>query len=472
MNERSATTAAPAAAPSPPAPHERVELGPRPELDQLQAMGVVGMGGAGFPAHAKYRFAADTVVANGAECEPLLWSDKQLLLARADEVVAGLERAMALAEADRGILAIKEKYTEVVDAARSALRARGDPGPAIEIYLLENYYPAGDEVTLVQEVTGRTIPEAGLPLDVGVVVNNVATLAAMHRALSAGEPVTHRLVTVTGEVRRPGVLRAPIGAPLSALLEAAGGPTCEPMALVDGGPMMGQVVEDPEAPVGKTTSGLIVLPADHPLVRQKLEDPRAKLRVAQAACCLCAACTEVCPRNALGHRIWPDRLMRAVATGLTADTDAYLGALLCCECGLCTDFGCPLHLDPCRMNIEIKAQLRAEKVAFPDGGATEPSPFWSIKKVPIDRLVARIGVSRYFRHLERLTAPVECERVRLPLSQGVGQPARPVVRVGQRVAEGDLVAEPAGPISAALHASIPGEVEAVSDHHVVLRRNA
>lgn len=458
---------APAARLAPPA-----DLGERPELERLQAAGVVGMGGAGFPTHAKFRHAAEVVLGNGAECEPLLWTDKRLLLAAADEVWDGLGRAVTLVGATRGVLAVKKHYGEVVAALESALRARAAAGPPLELYLLRNTYPAGDEFTLVQQVLSRTLPEAGLPLHRGVVVSNVATLRAVHRALALGEAVTSRLVTVTGEVARRGVYEAPLGAPLQALVEAAGGPTRPDVTWIAGGPMMGQLVTDPAVPVGKTTSGLLVLPSEHPLVRRKLEDPRDKLRLARAACCLCMSCTDVCPRNALGHRIWPHRLMQSVAAGLTNDTEAYLSALLCCECGLCTHFGCPLHLDPCRMNIEVKAELRARGVSFPARPESTPSPFWQEKQVPAPRLLARLGLSRYAGEPPLVSTPVRCDEVTLLTRQGVGQPAQPVVEAGQRVTRGQTVAKPDGPVSAALHASIDGEVAEVTPERIVVRRPA
>ncbi|MDY0002956.1 MAG: SLBB domain-containing protein, partial [Polyangia bacterium] len=439
-------------------------------LDQLQAAGVVGMGGAGFPTHAKYRFAAEVVVANGAECEPLLWTDKRLLSAWAGEVWEGLARAVQLVGAQRGILAVKKHYGEVVDIIGSALGARGKGGAPLELFLLRNTYPAGDEFTLVQQVLGRTLPEAGLPLHRGVVVSNVATLRAVHRALAFGEALTTRLVTVTGEVARPGVFEAPIGASLAALVEAAGGPRRKGVRLIAGGPMMGQVVTDPATPVLKTTSGLLVLPSEHPLVRRKLEDPKDKLRLARAACCLCMSCTDVCPRHALGHRIWPHRLMQSVAAGLSADTEAYLGALLCCECGLCTQFGCPLHLDPCRMNIEVKAELRARGMSFPARPESQPSPFWQEKQVPAPRLLARLELSRYARALDLITEPVRCGEVTLLTRQGVGQPATPSVEVGQAVTRGQTVAKPGGKLSAALHASMDGVVAEVTPDRIVVRR--
>ncbi len=448
-----------------PSPQQR-----RATLDLMRDMGLVGMGGAGFPTHKKYDTEVDTVLANGAECEPLLWTDKRYMLGWPGELVKGLEVAIGVVGAEKGVIAVKGKYRAVVESVRSAIMARGSDAPTMEVCELPNFYPAGDEVSLVQQALGRTIPELGLPLDVGVVVSNTATLCHLARAVWAGEPLTSRLITVCGEVRRPAVVQAPVGTPMEDLIEAAGGVTREDVTLVDGGPMMGRVVPR-DAAVGKTCSGVLVLPTSQPLVQRKLEGADAKLRVARAACCSCQECTEVCPRHALGHRIYPHRLMQSVAAGITHDLRAYLGALLCCECGLCTEYGCPLYLDPCRMNIEVKGLLRAQGIGFPDPGATEPSPFFEIKQVPASRLAARLGLGRYLGEVPLLPEPLRPERVVLALRQGVGQPCRPVVSEGERVVVGQLVAEPGGAVCAALHASIDGVVHRVDETAVTLRRD-
>lgn len=441
-------------------------------LALLRDGGLVGMGGAGFPTHVKYDAEVDTVLANGAECEPLLWTDKQYMLHWPDELVRGMEIAIEIVGAERGVIGIKGKYTAVVEAVESAIGARGGGGPPLEVFPLPNFYPAGDEFSLVQQILGRTIPEMGLPLHVGVVVSNTATLHHLARAVLQGEPLTSRLVTICGEVRSPVVVEAPVGTPVADLIAAAGGLTRDDVTLVDGGPMMGRVVPF-DAVMNKTCSGIVVLPTGQPLVQRKLEGVDAKLRVARAACCSCQECTEVCPRHALGHRIYPHRLMQSLASGITHDVRAYLGSLLCCECGLCTEFGCPMYLDPCRMNIECKQLLRAQGVSYPDPQETEPSRFFQIKQVPASRLAARLGLSRYLDlgQVPMAPEPLRPARVDLALRQGIGQPCKPTVAAGDRVIRGQPVAEPGGPICAALHASIDGVVERVDETSVVLRRD-
>ncbi len=434
----------------------RVQVRSETIREAARRAGILGMGGGGFPMAVKLNARADTVIANGAECEPLLWSDKQLVLRRASEVVDGLLLAARAVGAERAVLAVKGAYPEVLEAAsRAVAEAAGGPVD-LSVHELPNVYPAGDEFTLVQEVCGRTIPELGLPLDVGVVVSNVASLAALSRSFRAGEPVVARYVTVTGEVARPGVYEVPVGTRIQDLVAAAGGATVRDPRYVLGGPMMGSLAPDGGAVVTKTCSGVLVLPPDHHVVRDRQRDIATSIRMATAACCLCSECTAVCPRNALGHRIFPDRLMRAVAGSLDRDLQAYLGAALCCECGLCTLYGCPMGLDPRGMNVAVKAKLRASGLKL-EARPANPDPWWNLSQVPVPRLTARLDLSRYEAHLEFL-GPVTVREVEIPLKQGPGEPARPLVSRGDRVSVGQLVAEAPGRIGGHVHASVAGRV--------------
>ena len=195
----------------------------------VKAAGIVGEGGAGFPAHVKYAADADTVIANGCECEPLLHTDQHHMLHHANEIVRAFSELMQATGAKRGVIALKKKYKEATKILTDAIGNR-----PIELALLPNFYPAGDEQTLVREVTGRSVPPLGLPLMVGAVVANVGTLVSVAHALD-GKPVTHKFLTVTGEVKKPGIVCVPIGTPLSACLEAAGGPTVSDPVFVLGG---------------------------------------------------------------------------------------------------------------------------------------------------------------------------------------------------------------------------------------------
>ncbi len=234
-------------------------------LQRVRAAGVVGEGGAGFPAHVKYDAPADTVIANGCECEPLLYTDQHIMHRHAGAIVSALQAVMAAMGAGRGIVAIKRKYGEIAERFKAATAGTG-----IELAQLDNFYPAGDEHVLVNELLGRTIPPLGLPKDIGAVVSNVGTLHAVSRAIE-GHPVTHRVVTVTGEVARPSVLTVPVGTAAEECVSACGGAVVPDPVYLFGGPMMGRFVDEPEAArrtvITKTSGGLIVLPRGHYLHR-------------------------------------------------------------------------------------------------------------------------------------------------------------------------------------------------------------
>ena len=231
----------------------------------IKANGVVGAGGAGFPTHVKVDAEVDTVIVNGAECEPLLESDKWLLEKESEKVVKGLEYIIDACGAKRGIIALKEKYKQPLMAVKKAIGKRKE----IEVFELGDFYPAGDEFVLVYEVAGRIVPEGGIPLKVGCLVDNVETVFNVFEAIENKRPVTRRWLTCTGEVQFPSVVNAHIGVPIADVIDLCGGMTVSDAAIVIGGPLMGTLEKDLETPVTKTTTGIIVLPGDHVVIRKK-----------------------------------------------------------------------------------------------------------------------------------------------------------------------------------------------------------
>ena len=187
--------------------------------EQIKNSGVVGCGGAGFPSHVKAASAVEFVLANGAECEPLLHKDLELLKREPEAVVNGMVRLMSSTGAKHGVLGVKKKYEDQLGGVKSSLERTN-----IELKLLGDYYPTGDEYVLVYETTKRLIPPQGIPLDVGIVVNNVETLRNMHYA-SEGFPVTTKCITVAGAVKNPSTFTVPIGISFADAIAAAGGAT-------------------------------------------------------------------------------------------------------------------------------------------------------------------------------------------------------------------------------------------------------
>jgi len=428
-------------------------------VDLVREAGVVGAGGAGFPAHVKIAAAADTVIVNGAECEPLLRVDQQLMAVEAEGLVRGLEAVMAATGAAAGVIALKAKYKDAVEALSPLVT-----GKPIKIYALGDFFPAGDEQVLVYEVTGRVVPEGGIPLKVGCVVSNVETFVNVANALE-GVPVTDTWLTVTGEVARPVTLKVPVGVPVSEVLAVCGVKEPQNMAVIDGGPMMGRVLEDIAVPVTKVTKGLIVLPADHMLVRSKTLSREHIARRSKSVCIQCAMCTDVCPRFLLGHRLEPHKIMRGL-NYLKADEDVMKMALLCCECGACELYGCIMQLPPRQVNAAIKKELAAKGLKYNPPESGKPvSPLREYRKIPSRRLVAKIGLASYDRPAPLSDDMFIPTTVYIPLRQHIGAPAVPVVEAGRQVEKGTLIAAvPEGALGANIHASISGTVKQVGEY--------
>ena len=292
------------------------------ELNALKALleekGVVGAGGAGFPAFRKLA-PAETIIVNCAECEPLLMLHKQLLAAEADKIVRALNIVAEACGAKNTVIALKHSYHDAI----SAVKAAGG-----NVKELRSVYPAGDEVVLIFEVTGRIVQPGCIPISQGVIVFNVETMYNIYNAVFEDSAVNEKLVTVTGEVASPVTLQVPLGTPFSALLEAAGGVTTASPVLLVGGPMMGTLQPDTNT-VTKTTNAVIVLPANHPLVLRKQTPISSELKRASSACCQCRTCTDLCPRHLLGHPIEPHKFMRAAANRNFGDTGIFLNAMFC-----------------------------------------------------------------------------------------------------------------------------------------------
>lgn len=436
-------------------------------IDKIREAGVVGAGGAGLPTHVKADATVDTVLVNGASCEPLLMSDPYLMEKEIETVVRGLRAMMESVSAGRGIICLKGKHAGAMKSVREAVA--GDASGALSVFELQDFYPAGDEHVLVHEVLGRTVPERGIPLQVGAVVSNVETLFNVALALD-GTPVTHRYVTLGGEIRKQGVVRVPVGTPVAELLAWAGGPAIREYRVVDGGPMMGRVLpENTPASVTKTTSGLLVLPPDHNVVNRKVMDPAAVRRLTSSVCCQCSMCTELCPRHLLGHSLHPHKLMRIMGTE-TGDSPAAREALLCSECGICEKFACPMMLSPREVNAQIKKSLMQQGVRWESSGRDlHTSPFREIRRVPTSRLIQRLDLARYDVHPGWI-GEFTPELVRIPLRQHIGAPARCLVRAGTHVKAGDLLGEiPENAMGARIHASIDGFVESVLDDIVTIK---
>ncbi|MCL2695285.1 MAG: SLBB domain-containing protein [Clostridiales bacterium] len=432
-------------------------------LNSIKDAGVVGAGGAGFPTHIKLAAKADTVIANGAECEPLLRTDQQLMANQPELLLRGLALAMESTGAVSGVVALKAHYHDAVDALRKITPSY----PGIRIHEMESYYPAGDEKSLIYDVTKRVVPTGKLPADVGVVVQNVNTLVNV--ALAAQQvPVTKKFVTVTGCVENPATYEVPIGTDAAELLAWAGAPAGGDYTLLVGGPCMGYLTQDYHKPITKTDGGLILFPSGHPYVRLRSVPKQRQLALAKAVCCQCSQCSQLCPRNALGLGVQPHKAMRAVAQGIGSLLGDPNAILACSSCGLCTYYSCNFGLHPSEFMTELKAELGRQGVRPEPETEIRPDSALELKKVPVARMIARMGLKPYDVPAPIKTAPA-VSRVTIPLRQHIGAPSEPVVIEGASVHAGDLIAAiPEGKLGANVHASISGRVTRISSDSITL----
>ena len=435
-------------------------------VDKVRAAGVVGAGGAGFPTHVKLQFEAEQVLANGASCEPLLVSDPFLLESCAADILNGLNTVMEVANAGIGTVCIKSKHQKAVATIGDKIASRGSD--RIRLAELDDFYPAGDEFILVNEVLGKIVPEGGIPLNVLAVVCNVESLLNVSRAMN-GKPVTNRYLTVCGEVAQPMICRVPIGTSAEEVIQLAGGPTIDDFNVVMGGPMMGRVLKSTAEPVVKTTSGIIVLPWHHNVIRDKSRDLDRMRFIAKSACTQCQRCTDLCPRNMIGHSLEPHKIMRHLAYNPGMTGEVLEDALICSECGVCEKFACPMMLSPREINAAVKQKLLGEGVKREaKRDYYEVSPFNDTRKVPIRRLLERLQVARYDTHPDFSDQSVQPEKVAIPLQQHIGKPCEPLVKVGSKVRRGDPIGEiPEGALGARVHASIDGVVASIEDNIVI-----
>ena len=227
--------------------------------------------------------------------------------------------------------------------------------------------------------------------------------------------------------------------------------------------------------VTKTTSGILALPGDGYHARVNAVDMKRMLSRASPAGIQCTACTQLCPRHLLGHPLQPHKIMRKMALGtwggdLLHDPDI-LNAQLCCECGICETYACPMGLFPRKINSMLKQEMAAAKVRRPaEDGPMQPSPYREERKAPSFRAAARVGVAKYYDYEIRDLVRGEPDRVEIPLKMHIGAPAEPVVAPGDHVEVGDPIAQMSGnALGSSIHASIPGRVETVGERIVIVR---
>lgn len=429
----------------------------------LQQNGIVGAGGAGFPTYAKLNENAETLILNCAECEPLLRLHRQLLEKYAQEIVETFHLIGQAVGAKELVIGIKKAYTKTIDALNGVIGAY----PEVRLGLLDEVYPAGDEVVLIYEVTKKVVRPGGLPIEQGVAVFNVETVYNAYRAINQSTPVVDKLVSVVAEVDHPVTVRVPIGTTIEDTVKLAGGITTKNPVYFIGGPMMG-FIGSGSLPVTKTTNAVLVLPEEHLIIQKKRKKTSIDLKRAAACCCQCSMCTDLCPRNRLGHPIQPHLFMRAATCKDVQEPNIFVNTMFCSSCGLCEMYSCMQGLSPRTLMAEYKAGLRANGLRTPKVEAKPVGPEREYRKVPMERLMARLDLTKYNKEAPLDESVVPVSKVKIMLSQHIGAPAAAIVKQGDKVTKGQMIAEPAKGLSVGIHASIDGVVSEVTDKYVII----
>ena len=434
----------------------------------LKDCGVAGAGGAGFPTYAKLDSRADTVILNCAECEPLFKVHRQLLQTYAHEIVKTLDKITEILGAKQFIVAVKKEYKLAAKAAQAEVEnySRGS------VFLLGEFYPAGDEVVTIYETTGRRVPAGNIPISVGVIVLNTETVLNAYFAMETGMGVSFKHVTVAGALKNPSTVRVPIGTSFKELIEFCGGynGNAEDFSIICGGPMTGLLADETQT-VTKTTNGVIVLPCDHQIVSARKVRSDVAINRAKSACCQCRSCSDLCPRTLLGQPVNPHDFMRALSSGADINTKVMTNALYCVSCGVCELYACPQGLSPRSLITEFKQKMAQNgvKPQMLSQPGEDVSFARDMRRIPMNRLKQRLALMPY-----DIDAPLNDKfknpkRLKLALSQHIGAPAQAVVKKGDKVSANTVIATAKNDaLSLPVHSPLDGTVKEVTDKYVVI----
>ena len=419
----------------------------------MKDVGIVGAGGAGFPSYAKLAEGADTLLVNGSECEPLLYTDYYILKNEMSLVLSGIHAVLDKTSLKRAVLAIKEHT-----AKRLSFSDGEKLSERVSIRVIPNVYPIGDEVSLVYQALGRHIQPGKLPISVGVIVYNVETMYNLGCSERFGQPVTMKWLTIGGNVKKPIVVKVPIGTAVCDLFRAFSIDIPDDNSVLDGGPSMGRLINVNTAVVTKTTKGLLILPNSTRAIESKLINEDMAIARAETACCQCTRCTDMCPRALMGYPLEPHKMVRTAMQAVSAMPIMVVSATLCCGCGICENLACSQGISPKAVINGYKALLQKNKMRYSDEKSVDIKDEREYRMIPSEKWAQTLGIAKFDTLPEYMGERTDFNRVRQPLNRQIGAAAVPIVKDGDFVKRGDRIADPAPGLSVAHHASIDGRV--------------
>ncbi len=438
-------------------------------LDELKnsllEAGIVGAGGAGFPAGGKLAPGANTLIVNGAECEPLMDTDYTILREHLAEVVAGAKAMMEATGISRGFLGIKAHNVKRLGLADGQKLAEN-----FCVAQLPDVYPIGDEISLIYQVTGRVVRPGALPITAGVIVYNVETTYNICRWLRDKTPVYEKWLTIGGDIPQHLVIRVPVGTPVRDIFSRYGVNVPTGHVVLDGGPSMGKLITWQTALVTKTTKAILVLPEDIPAIISKNTNLQLQVTRAASSCCQCTACTERCPRALLGYPLEPHRMIRSMTTVAEEEPELVLSATLCCGCGICEMAACCQGLSPRNVIAQYKKVLAQKGLKYQATSDVQPEETRDARMLPSGRWMAMLGVDTFDAIPEYVAQPYQPNKIVVAMKQHIGAPAVPCVAVGDTVKVGDTIATKNRGLSIGMHSGIDGVVTGIDENGITIER--
>ncbi len=414
-----------------------------------------------------------TVIVSALKDNPLSFTEEYLLQSEWHKVIDGLKLLIANHQAEKGIIAVSKSDRPVI----SDLKRCVEDCDNIDLFFVDNFYPAADQAILIYEVTGQPFSSATPAVLSGSLVYDIQTAVNIYEVVTEKKPVTRRLLACTGEVALPSLVLGHLGVSFREVIELCGGATTtiDEYVILCGTPARGAIVTDIDTPVTGSTTTITVLPADHELVKERSRTIGTQIRKIKSVCNQCSFCTEFCPVYLLGGKLYPHLIMRQIAYGLAEPEEVILGALLCSECGICEVLACPHKLSPRAVNKQIKERLKqeAEPESFLSGhtsGQLQPRSNRDFRKVPFERLADLFSVGQYAEPPKMEPLETSPGQVELLFQEISAAGVLPRVKIGEEIAAGSLVAEAEGSTGAGLHASIGGKVTFLDKERVIIRK--
>ena len=404
-----------------------------------------------------------TIILNCAQYEPIIHTSKLLLEKYAREIIRTFVKIGETFKIENIIVGAGRADIDIIEILEDIV----SDFPSVQLKVYDGAYPAGDEYVLTYELTGQIVAADSSPIEEGIAVFNVESVYNMYKELDSDVHESHKWVCVTGEVEKPVTLRVPIGTKAVDVVKQAGNITCDNPVYLIGGPMSG-TLGSKHTRIDKTTDAIIILPEDHQVIYTKKTNSSIELKRAGSSCCNCMRCTELCPRNLLGHPVDPHGFIRAASYKDMGNLDKFLNTMFCSSCGLCEMYSCIQGLSPRLLLTEYKKGLKENGIITVKATQNDVEEDRKYRKISIKRLTSRLALSRY----DKLAPLKEIKwpdiNVRISLTEDNDETAKPVVKTNDLVTEGQIIAVYDDENKFPLYSGIDGIVTEVAENYIFI----